>query len=66
MFLLEVTDIKGQLISEWFFGVFDFFQNRNEQIRLLISSKKCSNKFDFTTMIPQVDLFLFISLEEID
>ena len=37
---------KGQLISKWFFGS-------------SISSKKRTNKFDFTTMIPQVDLFSF-------
>ena len=31
-----------------FFGVFDFLQ------------KKRTKEFDFTTMIPQVDLFLFV------
>ena len=38
---------KGQLISKWFLGS-------------SISSKKRTNKFDFTTMIPQVDLFSFV------
>ena len=37
---------KGHLISKWFFGVVDFLQKR-------------TNEFDFTTMIPQVDLFSF-------
>ena len=37
---------KGQLISKWFFGASIF-------------SKKQTNKFDFTTMISQVDLFSF-------
>ena len=26
--------IKGQIISRWFFGVFDFLQKTNERIRL--------------------------------
>ena len=39
--------VKGQLISKWFFGS-------------SISSKKRTNKFDSTTMMPQVDLFLFV------
>ena len=38
---------KGQLISKCFFGVIDFLQKTNERIRL-------------TTMITQVDLFLFV------
>ena len=38
---------KGQLISKCFLGS-------------SISSKKQTNEFDFTTMIPQVDLFLFV------
>ena len=38
---------KGQLISKWFFGS-------------SISSKKRTKEFNFTTMIPQVDLFSFI------
>jgi hypothetical protein len=38
---------KGQLISKWF-------------LKSSISSKKWTNKFDFTTIITQVDLFSFI------
>ena len=39
--------VKGQLISKGLFGI-------------LNSSKKRMKKFDLTTMIPQVDLFLFV------
>ena len=39
--------LKGHLISKWFFAS-------------SISSKKRTNKFDFTTMIPQVDIFSFV------
>ena len=38
---------KGQLISKCFFGIFN-------------SSKKRTKKFDLTTLIPQVELFLFV------
>ena len=38
---------KGQLISKWF-------------LRSSISSKQQTSEFDFTIMIPQVNLFLFI------
>ena len=38
---------KGQLVSKCFLGS-------------SISSKKWTNEFDFTTMIPQVDLFSFV------
>ena len=38
---------KGQIISKWF-------------LVPLISSKKRTKEFDFTTMIPLVDLFLFV------
>ena len=32
---------------------------------MIFQAKKQTNKFDFTTsMIPQVDFFLFVSLEE--
>ena len=37
---------KGQLISKCLFGIFN-------------SPKKRTKKFDFTTMVPQVELFLF-------
>ncbi len=30
----EWVHTKGQLISKWFFGVLDFLQKTNEQIRL--------------------------------
>ena len=43
---------KGQLISEGLFGI-------------LNSPKKQTKEFDFTTMIPQVDLFSFVFLEEL-
>jgi hypothetical protein len=39
-------------------------QNRNDQAD--VSSKKQSNEFNFTTMIPQADLFSFVFLEEIE
>ena len=45
--------IKGQLISKGLFGI-------------LNSTKKRTKKFDFTTMIPQVDLFSFVFLEEFE
>ena len=44
---LKLTKTIGQLISKRFWGT-------------SISSKKRTNKFDFTTMIPQVDLFSFV------
>ena len=43
---------KGQLISKGFFGI--------------VSPKKRTKIFDFTTMIPQVDLFSFVFLGEIE
>ena len=42
---------KGQIILKGF-------------LMSLISSKKRTKEFDFTTMIPQVDLFLFGFFEE--
>ena len=44
---------KGQLISKGLFGI-------------LNSSKKRTKRFDLTTMIPQVDLFSFVFLEEFE
>ena len=44
---IAIGSTKGQLISKCFLGS-------------SISSKKRTNKFDFTTMIPQVDLFSFV------
>ena len=41
---------KGQLISKCIFGIF-------------ISPKKRTKKFDFTTMVPQVELFSFVFRE---
>ena len=41
---------KGQLISKCLFGIFN-------------SPKKRMKKFDFTTMVPQVELFLFVFWE---
>ena len=43
---------KGQLISKGRFGI-------------LNSPKKRTKKFDFTTMIPQVDLFSFVFWEKL-
>ena len=43
--LLSTT--KGQLISKCLFGIFN-------------SPKKPTKKFEFTTMVPQVKLFLFV------
>ena len=42
-----VISFKGQIISKWFFVS-------------LISSKNRTKEFDFTTIIPQVDLFLSV------
>ena len=44
---------KGQLISKELFGI-------------LNSSTKRTKQFDLTTMIPQVDLFSFVFLEEFE
>ena len=41
---------KGQLISKYLFGIFN-------------SPKKQTKKFDFTTMVPQVELFSFVFWE---
>ena len=41
------VEIKGQLISKCPFGAFN-------------SSKKRTKEFDFTTMIPQDELFSFV------
>ena len=41
---------KGQLISKCLFGIFNF-------------PKKQTKQLDFTTMVPQVELFLFIFWE---
>ena len=45
-------NIKGQLISK---GVLD----------ILNSPKKGTKEFDFTTMIPQIDLFSFVFWEKL-
>ena len=42
--------IKGQLISKRLYGIFN-------------SPKKRTKKFDFTTMVPQVELFSFVFWE---
>ena len=42
--------IKGQLISKCLFGIFN-------------SPKKRTKKFDFTTMVTQVELLLFVFRE---
>ena len=42
---------KGQIISKGF-------------LVSSISYKKQTKEFDFTTMIPQVDLFLFVLIED--
>ena len=39
--------VKGQIISKANYGI-------------LNSSKKRTNKFDFTVMIPQINFFLFV------
>ena len=46
-FILQHYDTKGQIISKANYGI-------------LNSSKKRTNKFNFTTMIPQDDLFSFV------
>ena len=45
-------NIKGQLISKCLFGIFN-------------SPKKRTKKFNFTTMVPQVDLFFVHFLGEL-
>ena len=48
----DIKDVaKGQIISKGF-------------LVSLISSKKLTKEFDFTTMIPQVDLFSFVFLRK--
>ena len=52
--LFELTTkipFKGQLISKFLFGFFN-------------SPKKQMKKFDFTTMVPQIELFLFVFWEK--
>ena len=44
---MQSYDSKGQLISKCLFGIFN-------------SPKERTIKFDFTTMIPQVELFSFV------
>ena len=46
------TLLKGQLISKGLFGI-------------LNSPKKRTKKLDFTSMIPQVDLFSFVFWEKL-
>ena len=43
--------LKGQLISKCLLGIFN-------------SPQKRTKKFDFTTMVPQVELFLFDRIED--
>ena len=45
-----VSESKGQLISKCLFGIFN-------------SPKRQTKKFDFITMVPQVELFSFIFWE---
>ena len=52
--LFNETTVKGQKMSKWFFSSRCFLQ------------KKQTKEFNFTTMKPQVDLFLFVFLEEIE
>jgi hypothetical protein len=54
IYLIKFEDggTKGQLISKCLFGVFT-------------SPKKQTKKFDFTAMVPQVELFLFVFLGEL-
>ena len=47
---LVIFDLKGQLISKCLFGTFN-------------SPKKRTKIFDFTTMVPQVELFSFVFWE---
>ena len=35
-------------------------QSRNDFFQADVSSKKRTNEFDFTTMKPQIDLFVFL------
>ena len=49
-FLKKQLYYKGQYISKCLFGIFN-------------SSKKRAKKFDLTTMIPEVELFSFVFLE---
>ena len=46
----EFIASKGQLISKCLFGIFN-------------SPKKRTKKFDFTTMVPQIELFSFVFWE---
>ena len=46
----SLPSLKGQLISKCLFGIFN-------------SPKKRTKKFNFTTMVPQVELFSFVFWE---
>ena len=44
---------KGQLISKWFFGVIDFLQKTNEQIRLYYYDT--SGRLFFVLFLEEID-----------
>ena len=51
--MFEIWTVKGQLISKG-------------NCQAVNSSKKRTNEFDFTAMIPKVDLFFVRFLDEIE
>ena len=51
MHIFLIASDKGQLISKCLFGIFN-------------SRKKQTKKFDFTTMVPQVELFWLVFWEK--
>ena len=44
---------KGHLISKWFFGVIDFLQETNEQIRLYYY--ETSDRFVLVRFLEEID-----------
>ena len=52
MLILVIACDKGPLISKCLFGIFN-------------SPKKRTKKFDFTTIVPQVELFSFVFWENL-
>ena len=44
---------KGQLIAKWFFGVIDFLQKTNEQIRLYYYDT--SGRLVFVRFLEEID-----------
>ena len=51
--VMAMVSIKGQLISKWFFGVIDFLQKMNEQIRRYYYDT--SGRLVFVCFLEEID-----------